>query len=91
MKMQMNLTKTGGKLNLCLEVLKTRGFNIEQTHLSDLKRLEKLFSVVIIAFVWGYKVGLFLQKIIEQIRMLKHGYWAKNFVKIWFRPSRFIQ
>jgi hypothetical protein len=63
------------------KAFKTSGFNIEQTHLSDINRLEKLFAIVIIAFVWAYKVGLFLHQNIKEIRMLKHGNRAKSFVK----------
>ena len=30
--------------------LKTSGFNIEDTHLEDIERIEKIFTLVIIAF-----------------------------------------
>lgn len=46
------------QIETMFKAFKTSGFNIEQTHLSDLKRIEKLFAMVIIAFVWAYKVGL---------------------------------
>lgn len=69
------------QIETMFKAFKTSGFNIEQTHLSDLKRIEKLFAMVIIAFVWAYKVGLFLHQNIKQIRMLNHGYRAKSFVK----------
>lgn len=39
------------------KAIKTAGFNIEDTHLSDQKRLEKLFAVITIAFVWVYLIG----------------------------------
>jgi hypothetical protein len=39
------------------KAIKTAGFNIEDTHLTDQKRLEKLFAVVAIAFVWVYLIG----------------------------------
>jgi hypothetical protein len=39
--------------------LKSSGFNIEQTHLTDLKRIEKLFTIVMLAFAWAYVVGVF--------------------------------
>jgi len=32
--------------------LKTGGFNIEDTHLTDLERIEKLISIVMVAFAW---------------------------------------
>ncbi|MDD2475992.1 MAG: IS4 family transposase [Dysgonamonadaceae bacterium] len=63
------------------KAFKSSGFNLEQTHLSDINRMEKLFAVVIIAFVWAYKIGLFLHHNIKEIRMLNHGYRAKSFVK----------
>ena len=36
--------------------LKSSGFNIKDTHVPDLKRLEKLYSLTIITFVWCYKL-----------------------------------
>jgi len=53
--------------------LKSSGFNIEDTHVTDLERLEKLFSLTIIAFVWCYKIGDFLDENIQQIKLKKHG------------------
>lgn len=63
------------------KAFKTSGFNIEQTHLSDIKRLEKLFAIVIIAFVWAYLVGIYIHENIKQIRKLNHGYNAKSLFK----------
>lgn len=63
------------------KAIKTSGFSLEQTHLSDIKRIEKLFAVVIIAFIWAYKVGLFLYLNFKEIRFLNHGCRAKSFVK----------
>jgi hypothetical protein len=39
------------------KAIKTAGFNIEDTHLKDQKRLEKLMAVIAIAFVWVYLIG----------------------------------
>jgi hypothetical protein len=44
------------------KAIKTAGFNIEDTHLTDQKRLEKLFAVVAIAFVWVYLIGEYQNK-----------------------------
>ena len=38
--------------------LKTRGFNLEDTHITDRKKVEKLLFVVVIAFCWAYLVGM---------------------------------
>ena len=53
--------------------LKSSGFNIEDTHVSDLKRLEKLFSLTIIAFAWCYKIGDYIDENIRKITIKKHG------------------
>lgn len=44
------------------KAIKTAGFNIEDTHLTDQKRLEKLFAVVAIAFIWVYLIGEYQNK-----------------------------
>jgi len=36
--------------------LKSSEFNIQQTHLADLTRIEKLCSIVTVAFAWAYVV-----------------------------------
>lgn len=51
--------------------LKTSGFNIEDTHVTDLERLEKLFALTMIAFVWCYKIGDFLDENIQKITIKK--------------------
>lgn len=38
--------------------LKTKGFNLEDTHLTEQKKVEKLLFVVVIAFCWAYLVGI---------------------------------
>jgi len=38
--------------------LKSKGFNLEATHMCDRKKAEKLLFVVIIAFCWAYLVGI---------------------------------
>jgi len=53
--------------------LKSSGFNIESTHVTDLERLEKLFLLTMIAFVWSYKIGDFIDETIEKIEIKKHG------------------
>lgn len=42
----------------CLfQTLKGRGFHFEETHLTDLKRLEKLIALLAIAFCWAHSIG----------------------------------
>ena len=43
--------------------MKTQGFNLEDTHLTDQKRLEKLMVTVVISFAWSYKVGGYIDEV----------------------------
>ncbi len=62
------------------KALKTSGFNIEDTHLTDLDRVEKLLALVLVAFIWAYKIGVFLNDICP-IKIKKHGRRAKSLFK----------
>lgn len=53
--------------------LKSSGFNLEQTHVTHLDRLEKLILLVMIAFVWCYKIGDSIDANIKAITIKKHG------------------
>lgn len=61
--------------------LKSSGFNIEDTHVTHLDRLEKLILLVMIAFVWCYKVGDYIDSEIKNIRIKKHGRRAVSVFK----------
>ena len=58
--------------------LKSAGFNIEDTHLTDLQRIEKLLLIVMIAFVWCYDVGEYVHRNIREITVKTHGRKAKS-------------
>jgi hypothetical protein len=62
--------------------LKSSGFNIEDTHLTERARIEKLFSIVMLAFAWAYVVGIHADNNLKPIRILKHGYRAKSLFKL---------
>ena len=69
------------QIETAFRALKSSGFNIEDTHLNDLKRIEKLFSIVMVAFAWAYVVGVFVNQYIKPVRILKHGKKAKSLFK----------
>ena len=50
------------------KALKSSGFNIEDTHLKEIDRIEKLFAFVLIAFTWAYVVGNYLHQNIKPIK-----------------------
>ena len=68
------------QIEMCFKAMKSSGFDIEKTHLQDIKRIEKLILLVIIAFVWCYKVGIYLH-LLYPIPIKKHGRKAKSIFK----------
>lgn len=69
------------QIETMFKALKSSGFNIEKTHLQDIKRIEKLVSLIFIAFVWCYLVGIHIDQNIRPIEIKKHGYRAKSLFK----------
>ncbi len=53
--------------------IKSSGFNIEDTHVVALDRLEKLVLLVMIAFVWCYLIGDYIDRQIRPIQIKRHG------------------
>jgi hypothetical protein len=61
--------------------LKTRGFNLEDSHLTDGVRLEKLIALLALAFTWAHLVGEWIHER-SPIRLKKHGYKAKSIFRV---------
>jgi hypothetical protein len=61
------------QVETAFRALKSSGFNIEDTHLTDSGRVEKLFSIVTVAFARAYVVGVFASQNSGAIKILKHG------------------
>jgi Transposase DDE domain len=77
----MEIYKERWQIETAFRALKTSGFNIEDTHLTDIERIEKLFALVMVAFTWAYLVGDYLNKYIKPIQIKKHGNKAKSLLK----------
>jgi len=60
------------QIEMCFKSMKSSGFDIEKTHLKDIQRIEKLVLLVMIAFIWCYKVGIYLHQL-KPIKIKKHG------------------
>jgi len=74
------LYKERWQIETAFRALKSSGFNIEDTHLTDIDRINKLFAIVIVAFTWAYKIGIYLNAI-KPIKIKKHGRRAKSIFK----------
>lgn len=68
------------QIEMCFKSMKSSGFDIEKTHLNDIDRIEKLVLLIMIAFLWCYKVGIYLHSI-KPIIIKKHGRKAKSIFK----------
>ena len=60
--------------------LKSRGFDLERTGITQAERLERLFGLVILAWLSCLRVGVWLAKL-KPIKVLKHGRKAVSFVQ----------
>jgi Transposase DDE domain len=57
--------------------MKSRGFNLEDTHLRDAERLSRLLALLALAFTWAFVVGLW-QANVKELKLKKHGYPPKS-------------
>jgi hypothetical protein len=62
--------------------LKSRGFDLETTHLKILKRLSKLLAMVSIAYAFCVSLGIYRHKKVKPIVIKKNGYKANSFFRI---------
>ena len=69
------------RIETFFQALKTRGFNLEETHLKALEKLKKLLAVVCIAFAFCMSTGFHLHEKIKPIHKKKHGYKANSFFR----------
>jgi len=50
------------QIETMFRAFKSSGFNMEDTHLIDIKRISKLVAIVCIAFTWAYRIGIFIDQ-----------------------------
>ncbi len=61
--------------------LKSRGFNLEDTHVQDSERLSRLLALLALAFVWAFVVGQW-QATVKELKLKKHGYPPKSIFRL---------
>jgi len=61
--------------------LKSRGFDMESTHITDPKRLEKLFVFLAITFTWAQVIGEW-QHEVKPIKLKNHGRPAQSLFRL---------
>jgi hypothetical protein len=81
------------QIECAFKALKTHGFNLEDTHIKNKDRLETLMGVLVLAYVFAYKMGVFKAKK-SPIEIKNHGrsqysiitYGLRDFVKMLTAP-----
>jgi hypothetical protein len=66
------------QIETMFKAFKTGGFNLENTHLIDYQRLNKLLMILAIAFIWAYKAGIYRNEHVKEIKIKKHGRSEKS-------------
>jgi hypothetical protein len=70
--------------------LKGRGFNLEETRVTDRARVKRLLVVPVIAFCWAHRTGEWRHDNIKPIKIKKHKRLAKSYFKYgldWLRDN----
>jgi hypothetical protein len=73
------------QIETMFKAFKTNGFNLEDTHLRDSERIDKLLVVVSIAFTWAYKAGIYVHEHVKPIAIKAHHRKAQSFFKYGLR------
>ena len=69
------------KIETLFQFLKSRGFNLEDTHITDPERLEKLFALVAVAACWALVAGFWKNTFEQPLKVKKHGRLEKSFFR----------
>ena len=69
--------------------LKSRGFRLEETHVTQPERLKKLVALLAFAFCWAHIIGQWLRRHLP-LKIKKHGRLAKSIFRHGFDHLRHI-
>ena len=58
--------------------LKGRGFNLEETRVTDRTRIKRLLVVTVVAFCWAHRIGEWQHENVKPIKVKKHQRLAKS-------------
>ncbi len=71
--------------------IKTTGFDFEATHLNQRPRIDKLLSLVAVAFCWAHRIGEWLHHSgVKTLRFKAHGRRAKSIFRHGLDHLRFV-
>lgn len=62
--------------------LKSRGFNFEDTHVTERRRIKSLIFVLVMAFCWAHRVGEWQHENVNPIKIKKHHRPEKSIFRL---------
>jgi hypothetical protein len=74
--------KNRWQIETMFKAFKTKGFNVEDTQMKDINRIDKLIAIIAMAYVWAYKIGIYIHLNIKAITIKKHKRKAISFFKL---------
>jgi hypothetical protein len=81
-KQALAFYKQRWQIEMLFAAMKTTGFDLESTHLTCLKRIDKLLAFVCLAITWAHSVGEWLHRTNKQPLVMKaHGRREKTFFR----------
>jgi len=75
------------KIETLFGILKTRGFRLEDTHLTEVERISKLLSILTLAVSWAILAGE-LEVQTTPLKIKKHGRLEKSIFRLGFETLR---
>ena len=75
------------KIETLFGILKTRGFRLEDTHLTEIERISKLLSILTLAVSWAMLAGE-LEVQTTPLKTKKHGRLEKSIFRLGFETLR---
>ena len=61
--------------------VKTRGFNLEDTHMQELQRIRKLIAMISIAYAFCVSLGIYVNRKIKKIKVNINHYKVNSFFR----------
>jgi hypothetical protein len=68
-------------IEVFFQSIKERGFNLESSHLQDINRYAKLFTMCCISFVICLTIGVYSDACEQEIPIKNHGYKANSYFR----------
>ena len=72
------------QIETMFKAMKTQGFNLEDTHLTNPERIDRLMGCLAISFAWSYKIGDYINEK-SPILVKSHGRRLRSIFKTGFK------